>query len=214
MDTGASADSCAGPSIRPNWRLLAPATCRELKPGRVAGGVTAVSWLVPATWSRVGATVCRLWVLVGMVEQKLLRVPEAGTSTSSQSTAVRLPLRCSGRGALLLMSSSFLLGCSTAECSPSCVPCLMATSWAGHHSRRWEVLPEFGPARAREVGNSSGSTEKYVAGCTLMQMLDRRRQCAGRREQQPRPEQRVGNHGHRRRCTEGPPDPAQGRGYR
>jgi len=41
------------------------------------------------------------------------------------------------------------------------------------------------------VGNSSGSTEKYVAGGTLMQMLDRRRQCAGRREQQPRPEQRV-----------------------
>ena len=66
----------------------------------------------------------------------------------------------------------------------------MATSWAGHHSRRG------GPARIRagprsRAGNSSGSTEKYVAGGTLMQMLDRRRQCAGRREQQPRPEQRV-----------------------
>ena len=53
-----------------------------------------------------------------------------------------------------------------------------------------------GPARIRaglrsRAGNSSGSTGKYVAGGTLMQMLDRRRQCAGRREQQPRPEQRV-----------------------
>jgi hypothetical protein len=136
MDTGAFADSCAGPSNRPNWRQRAPATCREPRHGRVAGGVTAVSWLVPATWSRVGATVRRLWVLVGMVEQKLLRVRADGTSTSGQSTAIRLPLRCSGRGALLLLSSSFLPGCSTAECSPSCVPYSMATSWAGHHSRR------------------------------------------------------------------------------
>src|SRR5665811_879568 len=100
MDIGASADSCAGPSTRPNWRQRAPATCREPRHGRVAGGVTAVSWLVPATWSRVGATVRRLWVLVGMVEQKLLRVRADGTSTSGQSTAIRLPLRCSGRGAL------------------------------------------------------------------------------------------------------------------
>jgi len=157
MDTGASADSCAGPSIRPNWRLFAPATCREPRHGRVAGGVTAVSWLVPATWSRVGATVCRLWVLVGMVEQEMLRLRAAGTSTSDQSTAVRLPLRCSGRGALLLLSSSFLPGCSTAFCSPSCVPCSMATSWAGHHSRRGEVLREFGPARARELATRLGA---------------------------------------------------------
>jgi len=157
MDTGAFADSCAGPSNRPNWRQRAPAICREPRHGRVAGGVTAVSWLVPATWSRVGATVRRLWVLVGMVEQKLLRVRADRTSTSGQRTAVRRPLRCSGRGARLLVSSSFLPGCSTAECSPSCVPCSMATSWAGHHSRRGEVLPRFGLARARELATRLGA---------------------------------------------------------
>src|SRR5674476_1697822 len=145
-------------SLNPSELATAPpATCREPRHGRVAGGVTAVSWLVPATWSRVGATVCRLWVLVRMVEQEMLRLRAAGTSTSDQSTAVRLPLRCSGRGALLLLSSSFLPSCSTAECSPSCVPCSMATSWAGHHSRRGEVLREFGPARARELATRLGA---------------------------------------------------------
>jgi hypothetical protein len=84
-----------------------------------------------------------------------------------------------------LLSSSFLPGCSTAECSPSCVPYSMATSWAGHHSRRGSASENSGRLALARWATRLGAQREYVAGGTLMQMRDRRRRCAGRREQQP-----------------------------